>query len=86
MTDMWGLALGILFFAVWLVFMFYYDSVHQAYTQGKIDQIRHKIRYTSYHGVPAFFYRRGRIAVAKHNKARVHQKLSGNNHGPDTPR
>ena len=86
MSDTWALALGILFFAVWAAFMIYHDSVSKAYTQGRIDQIRHKNLITEYRGIPAFFYRQGRKSQAKQYRLKVRNRISRNGNGTAIPR
>lgn len=85
MSDMWALALGILFLAVWVAFMYYYDSAHRSYVQGRMDQIRHKNRCPEYHGIAAMLYKRGRRDQAMRHKIVVRSRMSRNGYGTYRP-
>lgn len=81
MSDILAIALGVLFLAVWVALVSYYESATRAYTQGRIDQIRHKSKHTNYSGVPAWFYRQGRLSQAKQHKLKVHSRTTGTGYG-----
>lgn len=81
MSDMWALALGIVVLAIWVASVYYYDSVHSAYTQGRIDQLRHKRHDLDYKGIARMAYKRGRRAQAMRHRLIVRSRLTGNGYG-----
>lgn len=86
MIDAWAVALGFVFLACWVAVVIYSSSIHKAYTQGRIDQIRRKNRRTDYKGLPSVFYRRGRRAQAMHHRLKVRSRMAGQGYGNIIPR
>lgn len=60
MSDLWSLALGVIFFVLWLAGSVLWEKLRDAKLQGRLDVISKKDRSPDYSGIYGTMYKKGR--------------------------